>query len=357
MGIRMFAVMLVLSAVATAETVTLKNGDRLTGAVVKSDGKELVLKTDYAGEIKVQWSAVQDLSSEKKLFVGTSDKRTVEGTVKTEGEELIVNTTTGNAVRVPKATASLIRSEAEQAAYLKSLHPSLTREWAGGLNFGFALARGNSETKNLSLAFNAVRATGNDKISVYANSIYATNDKAGASPSVTANTIFGGIRYDRNVTPRVFVFGALDMQTDDLQRLDLRSIFTGGLGWHAIKTDRTTLDLLSGVNYTRESYSADLTVTPTIPAVTNNYVGLTFGDEFSHKLGAASLFTQRFYIYPNLSSGGGYRTAFDTGLATKLNSWLGWNIGFSDRYTSNPSGDNKKNDILMTTGLGITFKR
>ena len=44
-------------------------------------------------------------------------------------------------------------------------------------------------------------------------------------------------------------------QTDALQTLDLRSVFGGGLGLHAIKNDRTTLDLLGGINYTREKYS------------------------------------------------------------------------------------------------------
>src|SRR5437879_10425055 len=34
---------------AHADTVTLANGDRLTGMIVKSDGKQLTLKTDYAG--------------------------------------------------------------------------------------------------------------------------------------------------------------------------------------------------------------------------------------------------------------------------------------------------------------------
>jgi len=80
------------------------------------------------------------------------------------------------------------------------------------------------------------------------------------------------------------------------------------------------------------------------------------GDELSHKLGAASLFTQRFYYYPNLNNGGGYRTALDAGLSTKLNTWLGWQMGFSDRYTSNPVGANLKNDLVFTTGLALTFK-
>ena len=35
-----------LSLISFADQITLKNGDRLTGTVVKSDGKTLVLHTD-----------------------------------------------------------------------------------------------------------------------------------------------------------------------------------------------------------------------------------------------------------------------------------------------------------------------
>ena len=43
----------IFSRLALADQVVLKNGDRLTGAVVKSDGKELVIKTEFAGEVTV----------------------------------------------------------------------------------------------------------------------------------------------------------------------------------------------------------------------------------------------------------------------------------------------------------------
>jgi hypothetical protein len=33
-----------------ADQVTLKNGDRLTGTIVKSDAKTLLIKTEFAGE-------------------------------------------------------------------------------------------------------------------------------------------------------------------------------------------------------------------------------------------------------------------------------------------------------------------
>jgi putative salt-induced outer membrane protein YdiY len=341
---------------ANAEQLTLKNGDRITGTVVKSDGKTLVIKTDYAGDLTIGWASIQDLSSDKKLFVATPDKKMVSGTVATQDADLVVTTGQG-AVHVPKASVGVIRSEAEEAAYQASLHPSLSHNWAGGLNIGFALARGNSQTKNLNLGFNAVRPTNHDKISMYATSIYSTNDKSTASPHVTANTIFGGIRYDRNLVPRVFVFGSGDFITDDLQSLNLRSILTGGLGFHAIKTEQTTLDLLAGANYTRESYADifDITHTLVTPAFTRSFAGLSLGDELNHKIGKASLFTQRFYYYPNLNNGGGYRTALDAMFSTKFNKWLGWQTGFSDRYTSNPPKPNLKNDVLFTTGLNLTF--
>ncbi len=347
---------LFVSLSASAEQVTLKNGDRITGAVVKSDGKTLVVKTDYAGELAISWASIQDLSSDKKLFVATPDKKMVSGTVATQDADLVVTTGQG-AVHLPKASVGVIRSESEEAAYQASLHPSLSHNWAGGLNFGFALARGNSQTKNLNLGFNAVRPTNNDKISMYANSVYSTNDKSTASPHVTAQTIFGGIRYDRNIAPRLFVFGAGDFLTDDLQSLDLRSIITGGLGFHAIKNDHTLLDFLAGANYTRESYGIihQAVPLPDVPAHTNTFAGLTLGDELNHKVGKSSLFTQRFYYYPNLNNGGGYRTALDASFSTKLNKWLGWQTGFSDRYTSNPAPTNLKNDVLFTTGLNLTF--
>ena len=41
-------------------------------------------------------------------------------------------------------------------AYDKSMHPGLLHGWNGGVNVGFSLARGNSETANLALAINAV---------------------------------------------------------------------------------------------------------------------------------------------------------------------------------------------------------
>src|SRR5882762_11709600 len=91
----------------------------------------------------------------------------------------------------PIASVTKLFGEAEQATYEKSLHPGLLEGWQGGTNVGFGLTRGNSQTKNLALAFTADRKTLRDKLSLYTKSIYATNDAPGATPATTANARAG----------------------------------------------------------------------------------------------------------------------------------------------------------------------
>ncbi|MHA6492665.1 DUF481 domain-containing protein [Pseudomonas borbori] len=52
-----------------ADTVWLKNGDRLTGKIKFYEGKKLLLQTDYGGAIAVDWDKVATLESDQELLV------------------------------------------------------------------------------------------------------------------------------------------------------------------------------------------------------------------------------------------------------------------------------------------------
>ena len=338
-------VILLASSIVFADQVVLKNGDRLTGNIVKSDGKNLVLKSEFAGEVTIQWDAVQGLTSAGDLHLDLKNGQKIVGQVSTTDGQLVVATKAQGNVSAPVDSVAIIRNTNEQLAYDKSLHPGLREGWAGGTTVGFALTRGNSQTKNLSLAFDGARKTLNDKLAVYANTVNATNDAPGAVPTVTANAIQGGIRYDHDLSKRLFAFGSADFQEDSLQSLNLRSIYGAGLGYHAIQSEQTTLDLLAGANYTRENYDA----------FTRNFAAATIGEEFLHKLQASTTLTQSLYFYPNLSDAGDYRWKFNFGTVTKISKWLGWQNAFGDIYVSNPPAGKKKNDILFTTGLNVSF--
>ncbi|HXM23794.1 MAG TPA: DUF481 domain-containing protein [Terriglobales bacterium] len=331
-----------------ADQVVLKNGDRLTGIITKSDDKDLLIKTEFAGEITVQWLAVQEISSTQPLHVVLSNGKTMVGSVTTADGNLAVTTAANGTVNVSKGDVTALRSDAEQITYENSLHPRLLQGWAGGANVGFALTGGNSETKSLAVAFTADRKTLTDDIALYANTVYAANDAPGAVPHTTASADQGGARYSRNIGPLLFAYGSADFQTNALQDLNLRSVLGGGLGFHAIKGDRTTLDFLGGLNYTKENYTT----------LSRNFAALTLGEELSHKLGASTLVTQKLYFFPDLSDTGEYRGTFNFGSVTKLSKWLGWQNAFGYIYVTNPPPATpplKKNDIILTTGLNISF--
>lgn len=347
-----------VSSFLFADQVTLKNGDRLTGTVVKSDGKTLVLHTDAADDVELKMDAIQEIKTDAELHVTSKDGKSAVGPVTTRDGKLEIASKSGGTVEVSPDDVKQIRNDAEQEAYDKSLHPGLMHGWQGGTNVGFSVARGNSQTENLALAFNALHPTVNSKITLYESSIYTRNDLA--SPSIVANLTTAGFRYDHDLASKLFAFGAADFMTNALQYLDLRQVYTGGLGFHAIKNDNTVLDFLGGVNYTHETYSNGAPIPGTGAfvsyGVTNKLVALTLGEEWDQKFGKSTVLTQTVDFYPDIQKyRGEYRFTFNLGTVTKINTWLGWQNQFGDIYVTNPPIGSMKNDLLLTTGLNISF--
>ena len=350
-----------LSSALLADQVTLKNGDRLTGTVVKSDGKTLVLHTEATGDVTIQFTAIQEIKTDQELHVSLKNGKTAVGPVTATDGKIEIATKTGGTVEASKDDVTLIRNDAEQTAYDKSLHPGLMHGWNGGINVGFSIARGNSQSENLALAFNAVHPTLNDKITLYATTLYTKNDLP-APGSVAANLEQGGLRYDRNLNPRLFAFGGADFMSNALQFLDLRQVYTGGFGYHAIKSESTMVNFLGGINYTHETYSnGPVNLPVTVPLTyqsygqTNKFAALTLGEELTHQLGKSTVVTQNLYFYPDLQDTSQYRGAFNFGTVTKISKWLGWQNQFGDIYVSNPPTGAKKNDLVLTTGLNFSF--
>ena len=328
-----------------ADQVTFRNGDRLTGSIVKSDAATLVIRTMVAGEISVSWPEVQELRSDVPLHVGLSDGKAVVGKVTIHEGRLEVATDAG-AVEAPKARVATLRNDVEQSAYERSQRKNLFYGWDGSVDAGFDLTSGNSEIRNFRLAFRASRKTYRDQLTVYAQSIYSVDELPGARPHITANENSGGVRFGYDLTDRLFLFSNTDFMSDALQDLNLRFVLGGGLGYHVIRRERTTLDLLGGMNFTHEDYVE----------IQRNLGAGQVGEEFKLKLSRNTSMIQNAAFFPDLtSSAGNYRINFNFGVTTKIVKWLGWQNNFSDTYITNPPSGKKQNELVFTSGLRIAF--
>lgn len=339
------AILLVfISVPAMADQLVLKNGDRLTGKIVKSDGGKLVIKTDLIGDVSVDLAAVTNISTDQPLYVTLADGRTVSGIMTASEAKAELRPNNSNAVAIDRSAITVIRSEAEHTAYLRSLNPGLLEGWSGGGDLGFSLTSGNSDTTNLALGLAMTRETRSDKTNIYAAAVYGRDSTSGESRTV-ANTIRGGVRYDRNINQRWFVYVFTDLEHNGLQDLTLRLVPGGGLGYRAIRNERTELDLLGGLALNREYFKGDFNDRSSLEA--------QVGQTLSHRFNSRVSFKEQLFIFPNLTNGGEYRVNFDSSLVTDITRRIGWQLTLSDRYLSNPPFGFEKNDLLLTTGLKI----
>jgi len=349
---------------ALADQVTLKNGDRLTGTITKSDDKmqTLLIKTEFAGDVTVKWDAITSIVAEEPLHITLKDGRTIVGTVATTDGALDVATKTAGEVKTPKENVAIVRNDAEQAAHdaevYRQEHPKFVDYWRGLLDTGLSLTDGNSSTLNYTLTAKTARVTKRDKISMNATAVYGKNNAVSPSET-TAHEIRGGARGDINLGEKLFTFLFTDFGYNELQHLDLQNVVGAGMGYHAVKNARTTLDLSLGGSYNQEYFGAYTLPTPptptSFPAITKKNGEIVVGESFDSKVTSRTTISQSFTIFPDLNHLGDYRFAFHSTASTKLKNWLGWQVTFNDNYISNPPTGLKGNDLLFSTGLRLTF--
>ena len=113
---RMSLLCLSLAPLLSADQVVLKNGDIITGTMVKKDGAKLTIKSEFLGEVSMPWTAVKSLKSDQDLTVVMPGGEAVLGKVNTAGDKLEV-AATGGTKSAPLAEVSAMRNAAEQHAF------------------------------------------------------------------------------------------------------------------------------------------------------------------------------------------------------------------------------------------------
>ncbi len=332
-----------------ADQVVLKNGDRLTGKIDDSDGKTLTLKSAFAGEVKIQWEAIQEITTDEPVYVSAQGGSVLVGKVTTTDGKFNVQTANSGAVSVSKDVVKSVRSSEKETASEAQLerlrHPRLLDYWGGLIDTGLATARGNTETFTFNLSAKAARTTTRDKVSVYGMSLYSRNSATGTAVT-TASMASGGTRYDFNLSDKMFACGQLDLLHDRFQELDLRVAPAGGAGFHAIKSPKTTLDLAVGGGLNKEFFTGGLS---------RASGEALLGETYSHKFSKSTTLNESLQFFPNLSDVGEFRSVFNLGIVTQLTKILSWQVNFTNLYLSNPPVGIKTTDVVLTTGLRFTF--
>ncbi|HPU50891.1 MAG TPA: DUF481 domain-containing protein [Burkholderiaceae bacterium] len=217
--------------------------------------------------------------------------------------------------------------------------------WHGSLAGGLSVASGNTRSKSLSLVADTAKETDQDKTTLYGLVLRADN-KSGNTTTRTADLMRVGGRYDRVISDRLFGYGGLEFEKDDLQNLRLRAVGTVGLGYKVLRTPSTSFDVFGGAGYVRNDFRLGTDVSGAT---------LQLGEESTHKLSDTATFKQRGVLYPGLKSELGNRATWDASLAAAVSGNWTVSLGYSLRYFSKAPSGFKKTDSLLIAGVGYKF--
>lgn len=233
----LFLPALMLATASHADEIELANGDRISGRIVSKAGNELVVLTDYAGEIKLRWDLVKSLRTTSPV------------TVLTAGGDLLntAQLSAGAAGKVDVTNASTEgRVKREEIAYINPTPEQSGNgvSYSGRVNLSASLVRGNSENDRVygDGSLNA-RARG------YAWGLGMKVDRRKDRGVKTAQQWLLDGNYDHFVNDSEFIYARTSLEQDKIKDIQLRTTVGAGYGWQLYETDETRLSLRTGMDY------------------------------------------------------------------------------------------------------------
>ncbi len=219
-----------------ADTVVLRNGDRLTGTVVNVSADTVRLQTDYAGELAIERAKVETLATDGPVPLMIGDRIESGRIGAGESDDVTVTREDGTTESMPLARIAYIKPTPRQGG------PGV--RYAGRVNLGYSRSAGNSENERL-YGEGELRARHKDyRWSIGGDARESSDDGVRSESNWRARG-----NYDWFFRPRQFLYARSTFEHDEFRDIDLRSTVGGGYGYQVLDTDTTRLSLQGGVDY------------------------------------------------------------------------------------------------------------
>ncbi|MBA3028864.1 MAG: DUF481 domain-containing protein [Desulfobacterium sp.] len=234
---------LLASAVAGhASEIILKNGDRISGTIIRKDGESIIIKTSYSAEIIINWGDVSTLNSDVYMNIVLTDGTSINGNaiedqpgkIKIKSGEILetspINLSQVVAINPPTKDASPVKL-------------------SGHANAGLSITNGNTDTKNTHVDIESLARTSSNRYTIGGTYNNAENDGV-----ESANNLTGYMKYDYFILPQWYSSANSIFIKDSYKDLNLKTAIGLGAGYQAWESLERNLSLELGLNYVNEDY-------------------------------------------------------------------------------------------------------
>jgi putative salt-induced outer membrane protein YdiY len=346
------AIMVVVAAEARPDVIQFKNGDRLTGDFVRIQNNQVYLKTEVAGEVKIAVEKIAEYSGTAFSVILVRGQQEARGTLALlPSGDWQVHTSSGDQIIQAKDVEIIYPAKTyDEKGYGQKRRA--WQNWTAKGALGFSQVHGDQSTRTLSLNVNATRRmpvlpelAERSRTNYFLNTLFAKSEDVQGN-HVSTNNLSSGIRQDFKITDKNFWFMLGQLDHSSTQSLNLRQTYGAGLGRDLFRHTKAELQAIGGITYVNERFQGGVR--------NQNAEGLA-GEKLNWKLTEWLALDHMLSFYPVLTDGGYFRFDTMTGLSTKITRHWSVSTSYTEHYLSNPLPGHRKNEVIITTGVGVSF--
>ena len=316
-----------------ADTVWLKNGDRLSGKIKVFDGGKLLIQTKYAGVVALDWHQVKTLESDQELLVKQDAYVGEKAKSLHAAEEGMVILANGEA---PK-TVEL--ASIEQIIKPKPVIEDLV--WKGNVDVALDYQRAEKDVDDYDVDFKTSARHG--KWRHIAEGEY---NRVFQNDVVTTDNWSAEYALDRFLTEQWFWQGRLTYKRDKVEDLARQRTVGTGPGYQFWDDELGAFSLGSLVNRTDYEYS---------DGGKDNFYSLAMKWDYNrYLLGKSVEFFTNGEVGKPLAGVADYALDAEVGLRYRVTEWASLNLK-AEKDIITGTNDSDMSKTRYTAGFGVTW--
>jgi hypothetical protein len=349
-------------AASSTDVIVFKNGDQLTGTLLREIGNTVVFKSDMVGEVTVPTSKVKELRSRgsfavlkkhEKIALSTKEP----GDITLSNDTITVVDPSGAPEPVPVKDLDFV---VDKPTYVKEMtgKPGIWYGWQGSIAGGANIVESTTTGQSYRVGINLFRAIPTvPDLPARSRTIFNLTETYGklttpvipqttppsANQVAKVNIFDTNFEHSRDFTPRMYGLVGLGYGHNYSEGLNLWQAYGTGPGWTVIRDSAQQLDLSVDLHYERQNFRGS---TPN-----RNLIGSNFNETYRCTLPYNILFTLRGTYNESWNDFHAYSAAGAVGLTMPVNERFSLNLDIRDDYLNNAPFGYKKNSFQFMTGV------
>jgi len=316
-----------------ADTVWLKNGDKLSGTITVFDGGKLLIQTKYAGAVTIDWKEVKTLDSDQHLLVKQDAYSGEVSKSLTAAEDGKVTLANGEA---PKTV--------ELASIQQILKPKPVVEdlvWKGNVDLALDYQRAEKDTDDYDVGFKTTARHGR-----WRHTAEGEYNREVQDDETTTDNWRAEYALDRFLTDKWFWQGRLNYKRDHIEELARQRVVGTGPGYQFWDDELGSFSLGSLLNRTDYEYR---------DGSKDNFYSVAMKWDYNRYLiGKKVEFFTNGEIGKPLSDVANYALDAEMGLRYKVTDWASLNLK-AERDIISGTNDADLNKTRYTAGFGVAW--